>query len=92
MPYYSNTPLQQNYNTSTQQNRITPMLQYVNITLHQSPDSIGISDPIYLSMSAKSRTFVSARPPIGKRLATPTARRVYANRNSKLCFCGHKTL
>ena len=29
MPYYSNTPLQQNYNTSTQQNLITPMLQYV---------------------------------------------------------------
>jgi len=32
MPYYSNTPLQQNYNTSTQQNRITPMLQYVGIS------------------------------------------------------------
>lgn len=46
MPYYSNTPLLQNYNTSTQQNRITPMLQYVIITLHQTPDFIGISAPI----------------------------------------------
>lgn len=46
MPYYSNTPLQQNNNTSTQQNRITPMLQYVIITLHQTPDCIGISAPI----------------------------------------------
>ena len=54
MPYYSNTPLQQNYNTSTQQNRITPMLQYVIITLHQRPDSIGISAQIICPCQQKA--------------------------------------
>lgn len=46
MQYYYIIPIHQNNNTLTQQNRITPMLQYTNSALHQSPDSIGISAPI----------------------------------------------
>lgn len=46
MQYYYIIPLHQNTNTSTQQNCITPMLQYTNTALYQNPDSIVISGPI----------------------------------------------
>ena len=59
MQYYYIIPIHQNNNTLTQQNRITPKPRFHR---HFCPD--------FLPTSAKSRTFVSARPPIGKRLAT----------------------
>ena len=58
MPYYYIIPMHQNNNTSTQQNRITPMLQYSNTPLHQSPDSIGISAPIICPCQQKAVPFL----------------------------------
>ena len=88
------TPIHHCSKTTIHQRSKTALHQCCNTSLShyiKLPISSAFLPRLFAHVSEKSYLCISEAT---HRQATgnPTARRVYANRNSKLCFCGHKTL